>query len=249
MATDTKQALLDAAERLFAERGFAATSMRDIAARAKANLAAANYHFGGKRGLMEAVLERRVTPLNRSRLEALDGVEAARGRSRVALEALLEAFIGPALRMAEHIPGGGAAFVQLMGRTFIEPDERLQSYFMGLFKEVANRFIPAFQQAVPELPATDLFWRMHFMIGCLAHTMGDKERLRVISRGQVNPDDTEAAIRELVRFVAGGLRAPGESGKHARPHLLRHETTPAPAAGGGGCSGRLEIHGGAGTSR
>jgi AcrR family transcriptional regulator len=214
--TDTKQALLDAAEGLFAERGFAGTSMRDIAARAGANLAAANYHFGGKRGLMKAVLERRVTPLNRSRLEELDGIEAATGRRRISLESVLEAFIGPALRMADRIPGGGESFVRLMGRTFIEPDDQLQTYFMGLFKEVAGRFIPAIQQAVPGLSATDLFWRAHFMIGGLAHTMGDKQRLRAISGGRVNPDDTEVAIRQLVSFVAGGLRAPAASGTKRR---------------------------------
>ena len=214
--TDTKQSLLDAAEVLFAERGFAATSMRDIAGRAGANLAAANYHFGGKRGLMEAVLERRVTPLNQTRLKELSTVAAAAGRRRVSLESVLEAFIGPALRMTEHIPGGGESFVRLMGRTFIEPDDKLQAYFMGLFKEVAVRFIPAIQQAVPDLPAPDLFWRVHFMIGCMAHTMGDKDRLRVISGGKVDPDETESAIRELVSFVAGGLRAPAASGKKRR---------------------------------
>lgn len=214
--TDTKQVLLDAAEGLFAERGFAATSMRDIAARAGANLAAANYHFGGKRGLMEAVLERRITPLNRSRLEQLGAAEAAAGRRRVSLEAVLEAYIGPALKMSEQFPGGGESFVRLMGRTFIEPDSELQSFFLDLFKEVAGRFIPTIQQAVPDLPASDLFWRVHFMIGCMAHTMGDKESLRVISRGQVNPDDHETAIRQLVGFVAAGLRAPNANKRNRR---------------------------------
>jgi len=214
--TDTKQALMDAAEALFAERGFAATSMRDIATRARANLAAANYHFGSKRGLMEAVLERRVSPLNRQRLQLLDALERSANRRKVSLEAVLEALVGPALRMADRVPGGSPAFACLMGRSFIEPDAELHTFFMSLFDEVASRFIPAIQRAAPALPAPDLFWRLHFLIACLAQTMSDKERLREISNGTVNPDDTEAAIRQLVAFVAGGLRAPSVTRKIRR---------------------------------
>lgn len=206
--TGTKRSLLDAAEVLFARQGFAATSMREIAAEAGVNLAAAHYHFGGKRGLMEAVLQRRVIPLNQERLQRLDEIETRAGRRRLPLEALLEAFVGPALRMADTVPGGGESFARLMGRTFIEPDRELHTFFIDLFKDVASRFIPAIQQALPGVPGPDLFWRLHFMIGSLAHTMGDQERLRVISGGQVDPTETPMAIRQLVAFIAGGLRAP-----------------------------------------
>lgn len=209
--------LLDAAEVLFASQGFAATSMREIAARAGVNLAAAHYHFGGKRGLMEAVLKRRVIPLNQERLEQLDSLEAESRRRKVSLDSLLEAFLGPALRMVDRIPGGGESFVRLMGRAFIEPDPAMRAFFMDLFKEVARRFIPAFQQALPGLPPHDFFWRLHFMIGSLAHTMGDRERLQMMSRGQVDPDDMDTATRQLVAFVSGGLRAPAvRTGKRRR---------------------------------
>jgi AcrR family transcriptional regulator len=214
--SETKRALLDAAEALFADRGFAATSMRDISVRAGVNLAAANYHFGGKHGLMRAVLERRVTPLNRCRLEGLAALEAAAGRRRVPLAGILEAFVGPALQMAEQFPDGGEAFVRLMGRTFIEPDAELHAFFMALFEEVAARFIPAIQRAVPHLPAADLYWRLHFMIGCMAHTLGDKEQLRSISGGLVDPDDTGAATRQLVAFLVGGLQTASVTARRRR---------------------------------
>lgn len=205
---DTKDALLNAAEKLFANHGFAATSMREIATTAKANLASANYHFGGKRGLMIAVLERRVTPLNCERLRLLDALEAESGRRVPPLDKVIEAFFGPALRMCGQKTKGGESFDRLIGRMFIEPDAQLHTQFVALFKEVADRFIPTIQKALPSLPAPDLFWRLHFMIGSMAHTMCDKERLRAISCGKVNPDDTEAAVRQLTAFVVGGLRAP-----------------------------------------
>ena len=60
MSLETKERILDAAERLFADEGFAATSLRQITAEAGVNLAAVNYHFGSKESLLTAVFERRV---------------------------------------------------------------------------------------------------------------------------------------------------------------------------------------------
>lgn len=210
---DTKQSLLDAAEKLFAERGFAATPMREISSAAGANLAAAHYHFGGKRGLMEAVLTRRIAPINTDRLRRLDDLEAKAGRRSPALEDVLGAFVAPAIELTRDLPGGSPHFARLMGRTFIEPDPDLHAFFMGLFQEVADRFIPAFQRALPKLPEPDLFWRLHMMIGCLAHTLGDPDRLKAISKGAADPTDANTAIRQLVTFVAGGLRAPRASSR------------------------------------
>ena len=59
-AGNTKDRILDVAETLFADNGFAATSLRDITREAGVNIAAVNYHFGSKDGLLGAVLERRI---------------------------------------------------------------------------------------------------------------------------------------------------------------------------------------------
>jgi len=77
--TDTKDRILDVAERLFAEHGFANTSLRSITAEAGANLAAVNYHFQSKDALIQAVFARRLGPLNQARLEMLDAAEARAG--------------------------------------------------------------------------------------------------------------------------------------------------------------------------
>ena len=69
---DTKQRILDVAERLFATRGFHATSLRAITRAAEVNLAAVNYHFGSKDALLEAVMLRRLGPLNEIRQARLD---------------------------------------------------------------------------------------------------------------------------------------------------------------------------------
>src|SRR5258706_10605789 len=92
---DTKQRILDSAERLFAARGVEAASLRTIIADAKVNLAAIHYHYHSKDALLDAVLKRRLEPINRERLALLDACG-----ERPRLEAVLDAFIAPAVRVS-----------------------------------------------------------------------------------------------------------------------------------------------------
>src|SRR5216684_352182 len=111
--SDTKQRILDSAERLFAENGFDSTSLRTIIADAQVNLAAIHYHLHSKEALLDAVILRRLEPINRRRLEMLDTCEQP-----ASLEAIIEAFLGPAFRVA--LGRDGASFAKLMGRIFTE---------------------------------------------------------------------------------------------------------------------------------
>src|SRR6266446_2870372 len=87
----TRERLLDAAEKLFAARGFRATSVRDITAEAGCNLAAVNYHFGGKVNLYREMFHRRLGALREQRIASLRRALAAAG-NRASLEMLLRAF-------------------------------------------------------------------------------------------------------------------------------------------------------------
>ena len=86
MPTETKEQILDVAERMFAEEGVHGVSLRAIIAEAKVNLAAVHYHFGSKDALVEAVFERRVGPINEARLEWLDRIEAEEEQEAQAVE-------------------------------------------------------------------------------------------------------------------------------------------------------------------
>ena len=100
MAADTKEQILDVAERLFADRGFPATPLRDITSEAGVNLASVNYHFGSKEALLAAVLERRLRPVNARRLELLDAIESAAGNGAPNAEEVIRAFSLPAVSEA-----------------------------------------------------------------------------------------------------------------------------------------------------
>tara|TARA_B100001971_G_scaffold54919_2_gene50038 strand:- start:243 stop:884 length:642 start_codon:yes stop_codon:yes gene_type:complete len=204
---DTKTVILDAAEQLFAVQGPNATSLRQVIAKAKVNLAAIHYHFGSKESLMQAVLSRRLVPLNAERLALLETYEHKSGKGAVSLPKVLEALVGPALRLSRDPKRGGTIFMRLLGRCVLEPDKTIQTMLNHQFHYVLERFTPALQRALPDLPPVDFFWRIHFLVGSMAHTMADSERLRSISGGVCDPDDTEGTIRRLVTFLNAGLKA------------------------------------------
>lgn len=199
--TDTKTRILDAAESLIAQHGFD-VSLRAITAKAGVNLAAVNYHFQSKDALIDALVARRIAPINRLRIEVLDAVEREHPEGPLPLEAVIHAFVDPPLRM----PGREDIRI-LFGRLYGTPGEFLHRLFEPHLKPLAARFRVAFARACPELPPADLMWRMHFTIGVMVHTMSWSRIICEITGGEVNSSDTEALIERIVRFTAAGFRA------------------------------------------
>ena len=208
--TDTKTLILNAAEQAFADRGFGAASLRQIIAQAGVNLAAVHYHFGSKEALIAAVFERRIGALTQERMALLDACEAA-GQGPLPLEKVLEAFVGPALRLTTDPAKGGKVFMRLFGRTIAEPSEHLQTMLNEQFGATLKRFLAAFRRALPALPPAALFWRFQFVVGAMGYLMADPQNLKAVSGGLCDPSDTETAIKELAAFLAAGLRAPRQS--------------------------------------
>jgi AcrR family transcriptional regulator len=201
----TKERILDTAERLFSQHGFEATSLRAITAAAGANLAAVNYHFHSKESLVDAVIRRRMAPINAERLALLDDCEAAAGPAPPDLDKLLEAFLLPILgarkNELEH-------FGPIMARMYTEPKEFSQRMFQEHIAPVAARFFPAFQRAVPGLPEEDLIWRLHFAVGTMKHTVGAPHILAAMSGGRCDPSNIPAVLKQLVAFLRAGFKAP-----------------------------------------
>ena len=215
---DPKEKILDAAEQLFAENGFSASSVRAITSAAEVNLAALHYHFGSKQALIEAVFARRIGPLNQERLQRLDTVENRFPTSPPPVEAILEAFFEPpVVRLVANPSGRGEVFVRLMGRAYSEPGDFFDEIIARHYSKSFSRFLAALQRALPRLSSEELFLRTHFLIGMLTHTLSHTLRIiRKRSRGDFIPVDPvnvpqrldiEQVIRALVAFGAAGLRS------------------------------------------
>ena len=209
--SDTRSRILDAAERLFMERGLEATTLRMITTEAQANIAAVNYHFGSKEALIEELFRRRLTWLNEQRLAELDRLEAAAGAEPVKPRLIVEAFFGVAIRMAADTEGGGRNFMRLLSRTYTEPAEFVKSFLAEEYAEVLARFKQAFFKALPDVPQEEFLWRFHFMLGAMSYAVSGADAVNVVGEGKLefyHAGDTDALYARLMSFLIGGLRAP-----------------------------------------
>ena len=194
---DTKARILDAAEKLFGLKGFEATSLRDITAEAQVNLAAVNYHFQSKDSLIDAVIVRRIEPVNRQRLEMLEmaGPDPA-------LEQILTAFMAPALEL--HLE----SVAPLMGRILSDPNQFVERVFKKYLHPMLDRFSQALGKALPDLPESERVWRLTFMAGVMTHVMRWSDILPEMTGGLCDSTDRPALIERAVTFLAAGFRVP-----------------------------------------
>lgn len=213
---DTRDILLDAAEHLFAEKGVQATSLRAITQRAGTNLAAVNYHFGSKDGLVRAVFRRRLEPVNEERLRLLTKVEESSGDDGPTTQQVLRAFFEPVIRFqsAGGSSGGGNAQAavdsmrRLMGRTFSEPGLEMQRLLKGQFEVVVRRFTAALARCAPHLSAQELMWRLHFMVGSIIQVTLNGSLIYEVSGGRCDPRDVGTLTQLMVAYAKAGLEAP-----------------------------------------
>ncbi len=199
---NTKERILHAAEDLFAQHGFAGTSLRQVTSQADVNIAAVNYHFGSKDNLVNEVFRRRMDVMSAQRLAQL---KQAQGAAPGQLEPILAAFVEPALAMAQDRNGGGA-FVRVIARAYAEKNDGLRKFLSDHYGHVLREFGKAIAACVPELSKEELYWRLDFLAGALTYAMAD---FGLIKRP---PDVSESvhranAARELIRFARAGFLA------------------------------------------
>jgi len=201
---DTRESLLDAAENLFSVHGIQAASLRQITQHAGANLAAVNYHFGSKDGLVRAVFSRRLRPMNDERLRRLAEVDL---ESEDAVEQILRAFLEPLLRLVSEKPDGVRGFARLMGRAWSEPSEEVRTIIIEEIRETIDHFMAAFRKILPHLSEGELMWRFHFLGGAMGHTVSCSYVLERYSGGTCHTSDPDEILDQLTRFLAAGMRA------------------------------------------
>jgi len=202
----TRERILDAAERLLAQRGFHGVSIRDITGAAGVDVALANYHFGSKQGLLEAVVMRRAEDLNADRLARLDALLAGGRRKDPSLEEIIDAFTHPLLdRSARGGPGWKSYFALIAE---INNSTEFGGVLMTkTFDQVVQRFIEAIRRALPECGERDLYWAYHFLSGALTLTFAETGRIDKLSGGVCRSSDLDSVHERLVPFCAAGFRA------------------------------------------
>ncbi|WP_051329880.1 TetR/AcrR family transcriptional regulator [Niveispirillum irakense] len=203
---DTKELILDAAERLFAEKSYASVSLRELTAAAGVNLAAVNYHFGSKDALLIAVFRRGAVALNKERARLLRDAEERAGGGTPPLREIVEALVVPSIRYS-FTSTRLALYNQFVA--FARGDGPPEAREM-LDKDVGHlqRFVLPLARALPHLPQQELYWRLHFMMGVQHSLYTDMKRLETLSGGQCHLDNLDAVAARVVDFVIAGLEAP-----------------------------------------
>jgi AcrR family transcriptional regulator len=231
-SASTRDAILDAAECLFAEHGHDSTSMRQITRAAHVNLSAVNYHFGSKESLVVAVFQRRIEALNAERIRLLDDLEASSTGAPVPPSAIVEAYFGPLVR---HVCRSGArrrAFMPLQNLVMSDPAGAISAVFAAERADVTRRFVCALRGSLPDIPENEVIRRFHYMLGAAVYAIMGAERPDPVADAPDAPDAVDAAgrraegqlLEQLLPFLLGGLCAPVPlgtpgSGGHGFQHI------------------------------
>src|SRR5437868_13199608 len=199
----TRSAILAAAERLYADRGFGDVTLRDIVAEANVNLAAVNYHFGSKDELIAELFVTRSLALNRERLRELRAAEEA-GPGRADVSDILRALVGPTLRGCLGPERERSTAARFMIRASIEsvpPIRRIRNREIDHLR----KFAAAMRRSLPDRDEVDFYWGLHFALAMAHQTIRDSERLTKLSEGLCDLNDVQGIIERIVAVSVKAL--------------------------------------------
>ncbi len=201
LAPNRQANILQAAERLFATRGFHGVSIRDIADEAGVPLALVGYYYGPKLSLYHAIFRAHAGYID-VRLQSLAQAQQAAPPGQL-LEEIVKAFVLPVLEVASQ--PAGHHFLRLLSRGMNDHLEEDEPIIRELFDPLAHAFIDAMAAALPQATRSQAAWCYQFALGALLHHVNDR-RIERLSLGQNQPGDEATAGPLLVRFIAQGLR-------------------------------------------
>lgn len=202
----TVDRILDAAEKLFAEHGFAETSLRSITSKAGVNLAAVNYHFGSKKALIQAVFSRFLDPFVSKLSKAL--VKYQDNNDAIDLEEILHLLVDQIMVVEPRSPEDLSVCMRLIGLAYTQGQGHLKKYLQEVYGDVFQAYLQLLVKACPNLPMGDLFWRVYFILGSAVFTLSGANALRAIAESDYGVNyELEEIMRKMVPFMAAGLRA------------------------------------------
>jgi AcrR family transcriptional regulator len=197
--------LIDTAERLFAERGITAVSLREIGAAAgHRNNSAAQYHFGTRDGLVDAIFETRMGPIDEARRAMLEQLQAEGRLTDV--RSLCEVFIHP---LAESLvsSGGESWYARFLSQVVFDPDFELLARRRYPVTHGLRRTIDLLDATMRDLPPVLRGQRLQLAASLVVHALADRER--ATQAGRIVPGTTPALLAaDLVDAMHAVLVAP-----------------------------------------
>jgi len=211
----TRENLMDAAEELFATCGFRSTSIRDIVDEVGCNIAAVNYHFGGKENLYLEVFRRRVSSLREvtlGRIARLHEHDSPPPALETILESYAEAFIEPLVE-----DSSGRHMMMLFSRELTDPHLAPELLLTEFVEPVQEALGEAIGSTCPDLDAENVRVCIQLFIAQLVHLLRMQDYFDSVGRKRTPLSVTKKNIQTIVRFSAGGVRA-----MENKPKIRRH---------------------------
>lgn len=194
-----REAIVDAAEKLFSRSGYDGVSMRMVAESAPVGLGLLTYHFPTKDTLFETVVARRAEILNEARRTALKELE------NPDLEKLLLAFFKPYVELVENGDAGWRAYARL--HALLTQDPRWTELATRHFGAVASQVIELFCKIEPELSRDEAAQGYVFLIGMMVTMFADTGLLDRFTDGRLSSHRIGVILKPMVTFGAAGIRS------------------------------------------
>ncbi|WP_415891547.1 TetR/AcrR family transcriptional regulator [Neptuniibacter sp. QD72_48] len=204
----TSASIVQAAETLFAEQGFAETTVRQITSRADVNLAAINYHFGSKKGLIQAVAEKFLEPLCDELGMMLDQRLANADGQQPSLEELLEMLMRALLLVNRDNVNALSVFMRLLELSYMKNQEELRDFLIERYSEKVQPFIKLLRQDSAPMEDDEFFWRLHFLLGSITFTLSNFHTLNAIEKREFQGSaEVEQILHRMIPVLSAGLQA------------------------------------------
>lgn len=211
----TATRIILAAEGLFAEQGFTETTMRQITTAADVNLAAVNYHFRSKQGLVNAVCERLMEPLCTEIEIAL--ADRMYDASQVSVEELLETLMRALLNVNQINTHSLSVFMRLLELAYMKNQEELRQFFITEYWHRLEVFIECLRKDSSPMEDNEFFWRLHFMLGSIVFTLSNYHMLTSLEKKNFKDcAEVESILTRMIPVLSAGLQAPGEKAYFSR---------------------------------
>lgn len=199
--TASREEILDAAERHFAERGYAAANLREIASDAGVTQAMVSYYFGSKLDMFKEVYLQRGNWLAEQRLALLDQVTQ---KAEYSLEDVIRAYLIPSFALRESAQG--RAFLRLQARLHADPEGMAYDLRREAYDRPVRAYVAILRQLLPEKSEQSVYLRFAQFIGIYIYIVSDMHRIEEISGVKRPLPPSDVLVEEIVTFTAAGFR-------------------------------------------
>ena len=200
---ETRERILNTAQRLFAAKGFSKVTLRELTAAADTNLAMVSYYFGSKDQLLLALIRRAAKSVRAERLRLLEKAQQTSGTTTQRVRQVMHALLAPVI-LHNGESETGMLYGTLMARTMADNPPELSNVLVRQTKHL-DPFVQALQQLLPALPLPELYWRLHFALNIEHALATELPRLQHFSGGLCDTQDQEGILNRVLDFVVSGL--------------------------------------------